>query len=155
MKYSNDCRRLAHLILIHRDAISLLGSSSPDPIKQYKDLLIDLTIQDPLAKEKVVELLKYQHHLDEAKQLSEWTLPRFPVTGGMLASKGIKQGPQYKLILHELREAWKNSHFQATENQLLDEILPNVLVNLPNSNQASSKSSSTSASLPKKRKQNP
>jgi hypothetical protein len=147
MKYSNDCRRIAQVIITNRDTISLLDPSSIDPLKPYKDLLLDLTINDPNAKDKVVELLKYQHYLTEAQQLSEWTLPRFPVSGDTLSSKGIKQGPTYKIILNELRDAWKKSHFQATEDQLIDEVLPNVLEHLTNTN------SSTSSSLPKKRKE--
>jgi hypothetical protein len=135
MKYSNDCRRLAQLIVANRDSVSILDSSSIDPLKPYKDLLIDLIINDPMAKDRIVELLKYQHYLPEAQQLFEWILPRFPITGGMLASKGIKQGPNYKLILNELRESWKNSHFQATESQLLDEVLPNVFDNLTNTDE--------------------
>ncbi|CAF3073167.1 unnamed protein product [Rotaria sp. Silwood2] len=148
MKYSNDCRRLAQLIINYRDSISILDSSSIDRLKSYKDLLVDLIIQDPTTKEKIVELLKYQHNLTEAQQLSVWTIPRFPVSGGTLASKGIKQGPNYKIILDKLREAWKESHFQATENQLIDESLPHVLKNLVNTN------SPTSSSLSKKSKQN-
>ncbi len=130
------------MILTHRDTLSLLDSSSSDPLKPYKDLLLDLTINDPTAKEKVVELLKYQHHLNEAQQLFEWTLPRFPVSGGTLAANGIKQGPTYKVILNELREAWKKSHYQATENQLIDEVLPSVLERLANTNTDSSGSQS-------------
>jgi hypothetical protein len=151
MKYSNDCRRLAQLIITNRDTISMLDSSSIDPLKPYKDLLVDLSIQDPNAKERVVELLKYQHYLPEAEQLSKWILPRFPVSGGTLSSNGIKQGPTYKIILNELREAWKKSHFQATENQLISEVLPSVLEHLANTN---SSASSSSSSLPKKRKEN-
>jgi len=148
MKYSNDCRRLAQLIITNRDTISILDSSSIDPLKPYKDLLLDLSINDPNAKERVVELLKYQHYLSEAEQLSEWILPRFPVSGETLSSNGIKQGPTYKIILNGLREAWKKSHFQATENQLISEVLPSVLEHLANTN------SSASSSLPKKRKEN-
>lgn len=155
MKYSNDCRRLSQLILTQRDAITVLDSSAVDRLKPYKDLLIDLLILDPLAKEKVLELLKYQHHLDAVQPLSDWTLPRFPIAGGMLASKGIKQGPNYKIILNELREAWKQSHYQASEHQLLEEILPTVLENVVRINEAAaaeSKSNSSASSLQKKTK---
>jgi hypothetical protein len=137
------------LILTYRDTVSLLDSSSNDPLKPYKDLLLDLTINDPVAKEKVVELLKYQHHFNEAKQLSEWTVPRFPVSGTVLATSGIKQGPTYKIILNELREAWKTSNYQATEAQLIDEVLPTVLEKLANTNTKSA----SSGSQPKKRKE--
>ncbi|CAF4283258.1 unnamed protein product, partial [Rotaria sordida] len=41
MKYSNDCRRLAQLIINYRDSLSILDSSSIDPLKPYKDLLVD------------------------------------------------------------------------------------------------------------------
>ncbi|CAF3615493.1 unnamed protein product [Rotaria sp. Silwood1] len=130
MKYSNDCRRLSQLLVTYRDSISILDSSSIDPLKPYKDLLIDLYLFDPNIKEKIIELLKYQYYLNEVQQLIDWTIPSFPISAGMLALKGIKQGPNYKAILHELREAWKKSHFKANENQLLDETLPTVLKNL-------------------------
>ncbi|CAF3814774.1 unnamed protein product [Rotaria sp. Silwood1] len=130
MKYSNDCRRLSQLLVTYRDSISILDSSSIDPLKPYKDLLIDLYLFDPNIKEKIIELLKYQYYLNEVQQLIDWTIPSFPISAGMLALKGIKQGPNYKAILHELREAWKKSHFRANENQLLDETLPTVLKNL-------------------------
>jgi len=145
VKYSNDCRRIAEFILENRDKISILDSSSIDPLKPYKDLLLDLPKTDLHAKEKVVELLKYQHYLNGAQQLSKWTLPCFPISGETLASKGIKQGPNYKIILNELRDIWKRSHFQATEKQLIDEELPNILKQLSNS-------SPSSSSLPKRRK---
>ncbi len=142
------------MIIANRDTISILDFSSIDPLKPYKDLLLDLIINDPNAKERVVELLKYQHYLAEAEQLSEWTLPRFPVSGVTIASKGIKQGPTFKIILNELREAWKKSHFKATEDQLIKEVLPDVLENLANTKQDTDKNSSTSSSsLTKKRKQ--
>lgn len=146
MKYSNDCRRLSQVILTYRDTISILDCSSPDRLKPYKDLLLDLSINDPNAKDRVIELLKYQHYINEIEQLSQWILPRFPVSGGTLASKGIKQGSNYKTILNQLREAWKESHYQATENQLIDEVLPNILENLTDTN-------SSVSSLPKRRKE--
>ncbi|CAF1088310.1 unnamed protein product [Rotaria sordida] len=161
IKYSNDCRRLAQLIINYRDSLSILDSSSIDPLKPYKDLLVDLIIQDSTAKEKIVELLKYQHYLTEAQQLSEWIIPRFPVSGKTLESKGIKQGPNYKIILDKLREAWKTSHFQATENQLIDQSLPDILENLTNTDDTTSKNikkntniNSSTSSLSKKSKQN-
>ena len=162
MKYSNDCRRISQLIINNRNSVSILDPSSTDPLKPYKDLLIDLSIQDSTAKQKIVELLKYQHYLAEAQQLSEWILPRFPVSGGMLATKGIKQGPDYKVILDQLRETWKRSHFQATEHQLIDEVLPCILENLtsanevtcPHTKQNTNVNSSTISSDQKKLKQN-
>ena len=145
MKYSNDCRRIAQIILTYRDKISLVHSTTGgDPLKPYKDLLLDLGIQDPNAKEKVVELLKYQHHPLEAEQLSQWTLPRFPVSGNVLSSQGVKQGPTFKLILNELREAWKQSDYLATENQLINNVLPSILERLATTESHSSSSSSQS-----------
>ncbi|CAM4859599.1 unnamed protein product [Rotaria socialis] len=130
MKYSNEFRRLSQLLVTYRDAISTLDSSSVDPLKPYKDLLIDLYLFDPNIKEKMIELLKYQYYLNELQQFIDWPIPNFPISAGMLALKGVKQGPNYKVILNELRQAWKNSYFKATESQLLDEILPTVLNNL-------------------------
>jgi len=154
MKYSNDCRRLSQLLITYRNSISILDSSSIDRLKPYKDLLIDLYLFDPDIKEKILELLKYQYYLNEIQQLIDWIIPIFPISGGMLALKGIKQGPNYKLILNELREEWKKSHFKATENQLLDESLPIILKNLTTSTVTQQKTvvNPPAFALPKKRK---
>ena len=134
MKYSNDCRRLAQLLVTYRDSLSPLDSStSIDRLKPYKDLLIDLYLFDPNIKEKIIELLKYQNHHNEIQSLLDWSIPQFPISAGMLSLKGVKQGLNYKLIIHELRQAWKKSHFQATESQLLNETLPIILQNLTRS----------------------
>lgn len=138
MKYSNDLRRLSQLILSQRDTIASLDSTARDRLKPYKDLLLDQLIVDPAAKERVIELLKYHHHdLETIQIFSDWTLPRFPITGGMLASKGIKQGPNYKFILNELREKWKQSYYEATEQELLEIHLPTVVESLETSAESS------------------
>jgi len=155
MKYSNDCRRLSQLLVTYRDSISILDSSSIDPLKPYKDLLIDLYLFDSDIKEKIIELLKYQYYLNEIQQLIDWTIPNFPISGGMLALKGIKQGTNYKLILNELRQTWKKSHFKATENQLLDESLPIILKNLTTTTTTAQQKTVVNPpafALPKKRK---
>jgi hypothetical protein len=152
MKYSNDCRRLSQLLVTYRDSISILDSSSIDPLKPYKDLLIDLYLFDSDIKEKIIELLKYQYYLNEIQRLIDWTIPNFPISGGMLALKGIKQGTNYKLILNELRQTWKKSHFKATENQLLDESLPIILKNLTTATQQKTVVNPPAFALPKKRK---
>lgn len=121
MKYSNDCRRLAQLILFFRDQMF------DRRLKSYKDLLIDLYLYDPDVKEKIIELLKYHYHHDDVRELTEWSVPLFPVSPGMLALKGIKQSGNYREILQQLREAWKQSDFRATETDLLNEILPRIL----------------------------
>jgi len=153
MKYSNDCRRLSQLLVAYRDSISPLDSSSIDRLKPYKDLLIDLYLYDTNAKEKILELLKYQYHLNEIKQLIDWNISNFPISGKMLALKDIKQGPNYKIILNELRQEWKKSHFKATESQLLDETLPIILKNLTTSTtQQKIEVNPPAFALPKKRK---
>ncbi|CAF1174904.1 unnamed protein product [Adineta steineri] len=157
MKYSNECRRLSQLLVVYRDEIFLLDSSSIDPLKPYKDLLVDLYLFDPNIKEKIIELLKYQYCLNEIQQLIDWPLPHFPISAGMLALKGIKQGGNYKIILHELRQAWKQSNFKATEHQLLEETLPIILKNLKTTETLTSSHQKTivnppAFALPKRRK---
>ena len=122
MKYSNECRRLAQLIVNYRDSL-------PDHrLKSYKDLLVDLHPFDSNIKEKIVELMKF-HHVDDVEQLTHWTIPIFPISPGMLALKGVKQSGNYKEILQELKETWKQSDFRATENELLNETLTKILQN--------------------------
>jgi hypothetical protein len=133
IKYFNNCHRLSQLLVTYRDSISPLDSSSIDQLKPYKDLLIDLYLYDTNTKEKILELLKYQYYLNEIKQLIDWNISNFPTSGKMLALKGVKQEPNYKIILNELRQEWKKSHFKATESQLVDETLPIILKNLTTS----------------------
>jgi hypothetical protein len=131
MKYSNDCRRLAQLLMTYRNSTVMLDTSAIDRLKAYKDLLIDLYPYDEQIKDKIIELLKYQYQWEAIPILSNWSRPSFPVTSGMLTLKGVKQGPNYKLILNELFHVWKCSHYQATESQLLNESLP-IILNNPN-----------------------
>lgn len=42
----------------------------------------------------------------------------------------------YKLIVNELRETWKQSHYQDDENRLLDEVLPVVLEKVTRENES-------------------
>lgn len=128
MKYSNEFRRLGQLLLTYRHSISPLSSSNR--LKPYQDLLIDLYSYDPLIKDKIIELLKYQYHDELINELIQWPIPQFPISAGMLALKKVKQGMNYKVILQELKNAWKQSNFQATEGQLLNETLPIILQNL-------------------------
>ena len=129
MKYSNELRRLGQLLITYRHSISPLDSSNR--LKSYQDLLTDLYSYDPLIKDKILELLKYQYHDQLISELIQWPIPQFPITAGMLALKKVKQGGNYKIILQELQRAWKQSNFQATESQLLNEILPIILQNSP------------------------
>lgn len=154
MKFSNDYRRLAQLLVTYRDSISMLDSSSIDRLKAYKDLLIDLYLYDENIKVKILELLKYQYHLNELQQLIDWSIPNFPISPGMLTLKGIKKGLNHKLILNELRQVWKNSHFKATEDQLLNETLPIILKNLPKTTTTQQKTdvNPPAFALPKKRR---
>ena len=130
MKYSNEHRRLSQLLAAYRDSLS--PSSSNDRLKPYKDLVTDLYPYDPTVKDKVIELLKYQYHLDDLNEFLNWQVPIFPISAGMLTLKGIKQGGNYRIILYQLREVWKQSNFEANEQQLLNEYLPNILKSLPN-----------------------
>jgi hypothetical protein len=71
----------------------------------------------------------------------------------MLTLKGVKQGPNYRIILDELRQEWRKSHFKATESQLLDETLPIILKNLTTSTtQQKIEVNPPAFALPKKRK---
>lgn len=153
MKYSNDYRRLGQLLVTYRDTIS--PKDSPDRLKPYQDLLIDFYRYDPNIKDKIFELLKYQYHHELIPEFVHWPIPQFPISAGMLALKGVKQGTNYKLIMEELQHAWKQSAFQATESQLLNETLPVILKNLADSSVKFDKPvvKPPAFTLPKRRKQ--
>lgn len=84
-----------------------------------QDLLVDTTMPVNKTRIKIIELLKYSNMRDTLEQFQQWTLPRFPVSGIKLIEVGVPKGPIFSRELSRLKDIWRQSRFEKTEEELL------------------------------------
>jgi tRNA nucleotidyltransferase (CCA-adding enzyme) len=127
VRFSNDERKLAEFILLHRNCDF---NSQEDNYKPYKNILVD-NIKDSKIKDKLFQLLYYQGHKDYIEFFNNYDIPVFPINGDLLiAEKGLSRGPIIAEILNALKEIWKNeNNFNSDKNCLL-KVADNIIVNL-------------------------
>lgn len=124
LKMSADELKLGLFIVNHREA-----DTGGQPLKHYQDLLLDTVGKEPKVRERILELLKYNGDQKTRLQFSEWTVPKFPVTGYDLINGKVPKGPVFTKTLTELRKLWKQSDYTATKEELLknlDKILKDL-----------------------------
>ena len=74
------------------------------------------------SKLKVCELLKYQGEARLLAELTDWSTPRFPVSGHDLRRLGVTSGKEIGSTLQELRDVWKRSRYQMDKEELLSHV---------------------------------
>lgn len=68
-------------------------------------------------------MLKFHGKYDLAKELSQWEIPKFPLTGDMLKENGCPHGIKTGIVMQELKVRWYESNFKLNSKELL-EFLP-------------------------------
>ncbi|KAL5008748.1 hypothetical protein ScPMuIL_014329 [Solemya velum] len=114
LKMSSDELKLGVFIVNHRE-----DNTASLPLKHYQDLLIDTVGKEPKVRERIIELLKYNGDQKILLEFSEWTAPKFPVTGYDLMNGKVPKGPVFTKTLIELRKLWKQSDYTLTKEELL------------------------------------
>ena len=73
-----------------------------------------------LSRKLAIELaaLRDMDAFDRAV-LESWEVPVFPVNGHDLMQLDLKPGPNYTVILHNLKNTWADSNYMASKEQLL------------------------------------
>lgn len=74
------------------------------------------------ATTRVCELLKYQGEQCLLKEMQQWSIPPFPVSGHDIRKVGISSGKEIGALLQQLRERWKKSGYQMEKDELLSYI---------------------------------
>lgn len=116
LKISKEEKNLGLFIVKHRrDLVKAVDSS--EPLKPYQDFIIDC--RDPDASTRVCELLKYQGEHGLLKDMQQWSVPPFPVSGHDIRKVGISSGKEIGALLQQLREQWKKSGYQMEKDELL------------------------------------
>ncbi|XP_011792630.1 PREDICTED: CCA tRNA nucleotidyltransferase 1, mitochondrial isoform X2 [Colobus angolensis palliatus] len=106
------------IVKTRKDLIKATDSS--DPLKPYQDFIIDS--REPDATTRVCELLKYQGEHCLLKEMQQWSIPPFPVSGHDIRKVGISSGKEIGALLQQLREQWKKSGYQMEKDELLSYI---------------------------------
>lgn len=69
-------------------------------------------------KEWLSLLFQYNDDHESAREIENWTMPKFPVSGNDLVSY-IDPGPEMGIALRDMRDKWFESNFTATKEDLV------------------------------------
>ncbi|EAW63887.1 tRNA nucleotidyl transferase 1 [Homo sapiens] len=119
LKIAKEEKNLGLFIVKNRKDL-IKATDSSDPLKPYQDFIIDS--REPDATTRVCELLKYQGEHCLLKEMQQWSIPPFPVSGHDIRKVGISSGKEIGALLQQLREQWKKSGYQMEKDELLSYI---------------------------------
>ncbi|XP_028907696.1 CCA tRNA nucleotidyltransferase 1, mitochondrial [Ornithorhynchus anatinus] len=116
LKISKQEKNLALFLLKHRKDL-IKAADSSEPLKPFQDFILDS--RDPGTTDRIYELLKYQGEGALLKEMQNWSIPLFPVTGHDIRKMGISSGKEIGTVIQQLREQWKKSGYQMDKDELL------------------------------------
>lgn len=122
MRCSSNEKELGRFLLKHRHCIEPDHYVNDDCLYWYKELLVNAhPTQQARVHEQVMELLKYQGHVDLVEPMRQWSIPSFPVSCWDLRRQGLMGNDRWiRGHLRELKEEWKNSRYTLSREQLID-----------------------------------
>ncbi|XP_012924974.1 CCA tRNA nucleotidyltransferase 1, mitochondrial-like isoform X2 [Heterocephalus glaber] len=115
LKISKEEKNRGLFIVKNRKDLVKVTDSS-EPLKPYQDFIIDS--REPDVTGPVCELLKYQGEHSLLKEVEQWSIPPFPVSGRDIRKVGISSGKETGALFQQLHEQWEKSGFQM-EKELL------------------------------------
>jgi tRNA nucleotidyltransferase (CCA-adding enzyme) len=77
---------------------------------------------DKDKKYMVAETLRVQNDSEDADELLEWSVPKFPVNGDDLLELGMVPGLAMKTALYDLKSKWGLSNYKMTKDDLLKDL---------------------------------
>lgn len=119
LKISKEEKNLG-LFIVKNKTDLIKAADASEPLKPYQDFIIDS--REPDATSRVCELLKYQGEHSLLKDMQQWSIPPFPVSGHDIRKVGISSGKEIGALLQQLREQWKKSGYQMEKDELLSHI---------------------------------
>ncbi|KAJ6668258.1 hypothetical protein lerEdw1_015635 [Lerista edwardsae] len=116
LKISKDEKNLGLFLLKHRRDL-VKATDAAEPLKPYQDFVIDSKEHDTISR--ICELLKYQGEEHLLKEMQQWSIPTFPISGHDIRKMGISSGKEIGILLQQLRDRWKKSDYQMDKEELL------------------------------------
>ncbi|GFT22259.1 CCA tRNA nucleotidyltransferase 1, mitochondrial [Nephila pilipes] len=120
LKFSKYERDLALFIINNKNV------TGHPPLQPFIILIFDSKNKVSDTHEWCCEILKYQGAVCLFKELSQWKIPKFPLSGHILIEKGFKPGPKMTEIMTSLKTLWIESNFKMTKEELLDSVDKNI-----------------------------
>ena len=97
-----------------------------NPIRPYQFLAVDSKLKPQDTRSFIEQVLIYRGDVDLLQEFSQWTVPRFGVTGHHLKEAGCPPGKMMSLVLGKLKDEWKEQEFKIDVEELVKRI-PSVL----------------------------
>lgn len=91
-----------------------------DSLKKYKIKVIQNPTKQGVMKEYIEQLLKYNNERVYLKEFEKWTPIKFPVTGNMIKTRGVKDGKKIGSIIKKLIVYWADDDFKTDIEELLN-----------------------------------
>lgn len=95
-----------------------LVKSAASTMSEFK---YDLAVRS-IPLEHVVQRALMNNTPELARNISNWEIPIFPVTGEDLVKLGMKPGPEFGIKLRQLKDVWATSDFTKSRESLIKEI---------------------------------
>lgn len=115
LKISKEEKNLGLFLVKHRQ--ELTKATGPEPLRPYQDFIMDS--REANTNAKICELLKYQGEEHLLREMQQWTVPSFPVSGHDLRKMGVSSGKDIGTALQQLRDEWKKSGYHMDKEELL------------------------------------
>jgi tRNA nucleotidyltransferase (CCA-adding enzyme) len=109
-KFDNNTHKTARFCVEHRNI--------PFGETEAQRMLADPKIRN----EHVFALVESRGRAELLQKLKTWTPPEFPINGSDLMAAGVESGPKMGLMLAQLRDAWEQSGFKLTRDELLRDV---------------------------------
>jgi len=122
LKLSAIERDLCLFIVTNRNS----KSEHSTPIKQYQFLAVDSKLKSQDTRMFIEQLLSYQGEKELLEEFSQWTVPKFALTGYHLKEAGCPPGKLTGLVLSKIKEQWKQDDFK-TDLEDLVKMIPKVV----------------------------
>lgn len=93
---------------------------TPDTVKRNKIKIIQNLSKQGVMKEYIEQLLMYSNERIILEEFEKWIPLKFPITGNMIKSHGVKDGKKIGIILRKLIEYWADDDFKTDIGELLN-----------------------------------
>ena len=120
LKLSGLERDLCLFVVSHR------ADMADKSLRPYQFLAVDSKLKPESTRLFLEQVLKYRGDTGLLQEFSDWTVPRFAVTGNHLKEAGCPPGKIMSVVLSRLKDQWKQSDFTLEKDQLVSQI-PSVL----------------------------
>lgn len=125
LKFSAYERDMLYFIAANKEQMQ-----SIDTLLPFQQMCIQTIGKPSDQKQYVEELVKYLGKATLYHKLKTWEIPSFPVNGNVLKEHGCPPGRMIGVVMTKLKQIWALHEFKSTQEELLQNFLPDILKDL-------------------------